>query len=90
MRSLGPDPPGDPERGGGQVDPDVLALVRQAERELRRLRADLERPAGWEDQVRSLLALQAVAAALVDASRLHAEHLSRRAGRHGTDRPADG
>jgi hypothetical protein len=62
------------------MDPDVLALVREAERDLQRLLIDLGERADWEAQARSLLALQTIAAALVDAARRHAEDLSRRAG----------
>lgn len=67
------------------MDPEVLALVRDAERELRRLLSDLAEPTDWESQARSLLALQAVAATLVDASRRHAERLAREAGRNRSE-----
>lgn len=63
------------------MDPEVLVLVRDAERELRRLLTDLAEPADWESRARSLLALQAIAATLVDASRRYAEHLAQEAGR---------
>lgn len=63
------------------MDPDVLALVREAERDLQRLLTDLGEPADWETQARALLALQTIAATLIDASRRHAELLSREAGR---------
>lgn len=67
------------------MDPEVLALVREAERDLRRLLTDLAGPADWESQARSLLALQAVAATLVDASRRQAECLAREAGHHRSE-----
>lgn len=69
------------------MDPDVLALVRDAERDLQRLLSELEQPSDWETQARSLLTLQTIAAMLVDASRRHAECLSREAGRRRSDDP---
>jgi hypothetical protein len=69
------------------MDPEVLALVQQAERGIRRLLHDPQQAAGWDAQIRSLLELQAIAATLVNAARLHAEHLSRQAGSQ-IDRPA--
>lgn len=88
----GPDPSGHDDRQA--MDPEVLALVQQAERGIRRLLGDpgdplgsSPQPADWDAQIRSLLELQAIAATLVNAARLHAEHLSRRAGSQ-IDRPA--
>lgn len=69
------------------MDPDVLALVRDAERDLQRLLTELGEPSDWETQARSLLALQTIAATLVDASRRHAERLSQEAGRRRLDDP---
>jgi plasmid stabilization system protein ParE len=69
------------------MDPDVLALVREAERDLRRLLVDLDEQAGWEAQAHCLLTLQTIAATLVDASRRHAEDLSRRAGQRRAGDP---
>jgi hypothetical protein len=98
----GPDPSGHDDRQA--MDPEVLALVQQAERGIRRLLGDPgdplgdrgglgdppgspPQPADWDAQIRCLLELQAIAAMLVNAARLHAEHLSRRAGSQ-IDRPA--
>jgi hypothetical protein len=88
----GPDPSGHNDRQA--MDPEVLALVQQAERGIRRLLGDPgdplgdpPQPADWDAQIRCLLELQAIAGMLVNAARLHAEHLSRRAGSQ-IDRPA--
>ena len=75
--------------GGGWMDPDVLALVRSAEHDLRALLRDLEEPSDWEGRTRALVLLQTVAATLLDAARREAEHLSRESGRHVTRREDD-
>jgi hypothetical protein len=81
----GPDPSGHDDRQA--MDPEVLALVRQADHSMRQLLRDAPQPADWDAQIRCLLELQAIAATLVNAARLHAEHLSRQAGNQ-IDRPA--
>lgn len=71
------------------MDPDVLALVRRAERDLRTLLGDLEEPSDWEGRTRALVVLQTIAASLVEAARLQAEHLSREAGSRVAQREDD-
>lgn len=61
------------------MDPQVRALVRQVERQLARLTAELDDVCDWEGETATLLRIQAVAADLVEAARRHAEDLSRRA-----------
>jgi hypothetical protein len=56
-------------------------------RDLQRLLSELEQPSDRETQARSLLTLQTIAAMLVDASRRHAERLTREAGRRRSDDP---
>jgi hypothetical protein len=78
-----PGPAGLPavQTGLVRMDPEVLALIEQADTGLRRLLPDVRRqPGSWEDQARVLLALQEVAKLLVEASRRYAEQLSREAG----------
>ena len=61
------------------MDPQVRALVRQAERQLADLSADVHRVCDWQGDVAVLRGLETVAATLVSATRRHAEDLSRRA-----------
>jgi hypothetical protein len=78
-----PGPAGLPavQTGLVRMDPEVLALIEQADTGLRRLLPGvLRQPGSWEDQARVLLALQEVAKLLVEASRRYAEQLSREAG----------
>jgi len=81
----GPDPSGHDDRQA--MDSDVLALVQQAEQGIHQLLQDPQEPADWDTQLRCLQELQAIAAMLVSAARLHAEHLSQHAGGQ-IDRPA--
>lgn len=64
------------------MDPDVLALLQRAERDLRSLLRDAERSAGWGERTHMLMKLERIATDLVEASRRYAEHISREAGAH--------
>lgn len=61
------------------MDAEVLALVQQAERELRALATGLDDVRDWDGDVVVLVRRQTIAATLVDAARRHAEDLSRHA-----------
>jgi hypothetical protein len=63
------------------MDSELLALIERAETGLRQLLHDLrQRPGTWEERARALVALQEIAAGLVEVSRRYAEQLSQEAG----------